>query len=219
MFDHYQHGIILEDISSETTENGRYYFTPNGKKYPSVTTVLSGLSKDKLVKWKERVGEEEAKKVSLQATNRGTEVHLIAEEYLNNIPTYKKGKMPVNLFTFNQIKPILDERINNIWFQEAPLYSDYIEVAGRVDLIAEFDGKLSIIDFKTSKRIKDKKEIKSYFMQESFYAVAFEERTKIPINQLVTIMTVDDSSPLVFIEKRNDHIHDFIKIRKSFKTA
>ena len=113
---------------------------------------------------------------------------------------------------------MLDANLDNIWFQEAPLYSDYIKVAGRVDLIAEWEGKLSIIDFKTSRKPKKREWIKNYFMQESFYAVAFEERTKKPIKQLVTIVMVDDDSPQVFVESRDDHIHDFILLRKKYFT-
>lgn len=216
MFHHVQHGIVLKDIHCDTTENGRFYYPSPDKKYPSVTTVLSIQEKSGIEDWKKRVGEEEAKRVLTQAGTRGTEVHLIAEEYINNLPHYARGKMPANLFTFNQIKSLLDENLDNIWFQEAPLYSDYIKVAGRVDLIGEWKGKLSIIDFKTSRKPKKKEWIKNYFMQESFYAVAFEERTKKPIKQLVTVVMVDDDAPQVFIEDRDSHIHDFISLRKQY---
>ena len=216
MFNHMQHGIVLEDIHCDTTENGRFYYPSPDKKYPSVTTVLSIQENSGIEDWKKRVGEEEAKRVLTQAGTRGTEVHLIAEEYINNMPHYARGKMPANMFTFNQIKSLLDENLDNIWFQEAPLYSDYIKVAGRVDLIGEWQGKLSIIDFKTSRKPKKKEWIKNYFMQESFYAVAFEERTRKPIKQLVTVVMVDDDAPQVFIEDRDSHIHDFISLRKQY---
>lgn len=217
LFNHVQHGIVLEDLECDTTENGRFYYPSTGEKYPSVTTVLSIQEKSGIEEWKKRVGEEEAKRVLTQAGTRGTEVHLIAEEYINNDPMYARGKMPANIFTFNQIKPLLDKNLDNIWFQEAPLYSHYIKVAGRVDLIAEWQGKLSIIDFKTSRKQKKREWIENYFMQEAFYAVAFEERTKKPIKQLVTIVMVDDDDPQVFIENRDDHIHDFIALRKKFE--
>jgi genome maintenance exonuclease 1 len=216
-FNHVQHGIVLPDPHCETTPNGRFYYPPNGEKYPSVTTVLSIQDKSGLEAWKKRVGEEEAKKISNQAAVRGTEVHLIAEEYIDNKADYARGKMPANLFTFNSIKPLLDANLDNIWYQEAPLYSQFIRTAGRVDLIAEWQGKLSIIDFKTSRKPKKKEWIKGYFMQESFYAVAFEERTGKPIKQLVTLVAVDDDEPQVFIEDRDNHIHDFIKLREQFK--
>lgn len=216
MFNHVNHGIQLPDLYCETTPTGRFYYPTGGGKYPSVTTVLSIQDKQGLEDWKTRVGEEQAKIVSFQATSRGTEVHLIAEEYIDNKPDYNKGKMPINTGMFNQIKPLLDEHLNNVWFQEAPLYSHFIEVAGRVDLIAEWRGKLSIIDFKTSRKLKKREWIKNYFMQESFYAVAFEERVGKPITQLVTLVMTDEGIPQEFIEKRDDHIHDFIALRKKY---
>lgn len=217
MFNHVDHGITLEDVGCDTTPTGRFYFPSNGNKYPSVTTVLSVADKgDGLEAWKKRVGEEEAKKILIQAGNRGTEVHLIAEDYLNNLPTWKEKRMPINLYTFKSIQPILDKRINNIYFQEAPLYSDRIKVAGRVDLIAEFDGNLSIIDFKTSRKPKKAEWITNYFMQESFYAAAFFERTSIPIRQLVTIVAVDDEEPQVFVEEPMKWLPSFLALRKKY---
>lgn len=216
MFNHVNHGIQLPNLYCETTPTGRFYYPTGGGKYPSVTTVLSIQDKQGLEDWKTRVGEEQAKIVSFQATSRGTEVHLIAEEYIDNKADYNKGKMPINVGMFNQLKPLLDQHLNNIWFQEAPLYSHFIEVAGRVDLIAEWRGKLSIIDFKTSRKLKKREWIKNYFMQESFYAVAFEERVGKPISQLVTLVMTDEGIPQEFIEKRDDHIHDFIALRKKY---
>jgi hypothetical protein len=216
MFNHVNHGIKLPDLYCETTPTGRFYYPPTGEKYPSVTTVLSVQDKSGLDEWKARVGEEEAKKIGFRATTRGTEVHLIAEEYIDNKVDYTKGKMPINVAMFNQIKSLLDNNLDNIWFQEAPLYSHFIRVAGRVDLIAEWQGKLSIIDFKTSRKLKKQEWIKGYFMQESFYAVAFEERVGKPISQLVTVVMTDENIPQVFVEKRDNHIHDFIALRKKY---
>ena len=216
MFNHVNHGIKLPDLYCETTPTGRFYYPPTGEKYPSVTTVLAVQDKSGLDEWKTRVGEEEAKKIGFRATTRGTEVHLIAEEYIDNKVDYTKGKMPINVAMFNQIKSLLDNNLDNIWFQEAPLYSHFIRVAGRVDLIAEWQGKLSIIDFKTSRKLKKQEWIKGYFMQESFYAVAFEERVGKPISQLVTVVMTDENIPQVFVEKRDNHIHDFIALRKKY---
>lgn len=216
MFNHVNHGIKLPDLYCETTPTGRFYYPTGGGKYPSVTTVLAIQDKQGLEEWKARVGEEQAKKTSLQATTRGTEVHLIAEEYIDNKPSYLQRKMPINIDMFNQIKPLLDKHLDNIWFQEAPLYSHFIEVAGRVDLVAEWRGKLSIIDFKTSRKLKKAEWIKGYFMQESFYAVAFEERVGKPIKQLVTLVMTDEGIPQEFIEDRDNHIHDFIALRKKY---
>lgn len=217
MFTHIDHGFELPVLTRETTEQGRKYFTPEGKTYPSVTTVLSIQDKSGLEAWKKRVGEDEAQRISTQAATRGTAVHKLAEDYLNNEEDWSKDAMPSNLFSFQQIKSILDKHVDNIWLQEQFLYSDYLEVAGQVDCIAEFDGKLSIIDFKTSRKPKRKEWIKGYFMQESVYAVAFEERTGKPITQLVTIITVDGEDPQVFVEHRDNHIKDFMELRLDFK--
>lgn len=217
IFNHIKHNIELPVLTRETTAEGRKYFTPEGKSYPSVTTVLSIQDKSGLNEWKKRIGEEEAKKISTQAATRGTAVHKLTEDYLNNIEVYMKDHMPSNIFAFKQIQSILDKHVDNIWFQEQFLYSDYLETAGQVDCIAEFNGKLSIIDFKTSRKQKSRDWIHNYFMQEAFYAVAFEERTGKPISQLVTIITVDNDDPQIFIEKRDDHIKNFMKLRIDFK--
>jgi genome maintenance exonuclease 1 len=217
MFTHIDHGFELPVLTRETTEQGRKYFTPEGKTYPSVTTVLGIQDKSGLEAWKKRVGEEEAQRISTQAAVRGTAVHKLAEDYLNNEPDWSKDAMPSNLFAFNQIKDILDYRVDNVWMQEQFLYSDYLETAGQVDCIAEYEGKLSIIDFKTSRKLKKKEWIKNYFMQESVYAVAFEERTGKPITQLVTIIMVDGEDPQIFVEHRDNHIKDFMELRLDFK--
>lgn len=208
--------LVFEELDVDTTENGRYYTTPEGNAYPSVTTILSkGTDKSALEKWKKRVGEEEAQKVSTQASIRGEAVHEIAEQYLRNNPDYKKGHMPVNIVSFSYIKPYLDKHVGLIAGLELPLYSDFLRVAGRVDCIAKWDGIWSIIDFKTSKRKKTKEQVYNYMCQESCYAYMFYERTGKPIPQIVTVMTVDDSEPLIFVDKTKNYIDDFIKIRNS----
>lgn len=216
MFNHVEHGIQLEELGCDTTPTGRFYFPPSGEKYPSVTTVLGVQDKTALNAWRERIGEEAANKISVQAANRGEDVHLIAENYLNNLPDYKTKCMPINLMTFNTLKPIIDKHVNNIYFQEAPLYSHKIKTAGRVDLIAEFAGQLSIIDFKTSRRPKKAEWIEGYFMQESFYAAAFYERTGLAIKQLVTLIMVDDDKPQVFIEQPMKWLPKFMQLRKKY---
>ena len=152
-----------------------------------------------------------------QAALRGTAVHQLAEDYVNNAVDWNKGAMPANLFTFNTIKPLLDQRLDNVWIQEAPLYSERLSVAGRVDCIAEWDGQLSIIDYKTSRRPKKLEYVQSYFIQESVYAAMFFERTGVPIKQIVTVIAVDDNDPQVYIEKPMDHLHKFIALRKKYK--
>lgn len=210
-FEHVPVDLGYNDLIAETATTGRVYNTPSGKQYPSITTVLSILSEDAIKAWRKRVGEEEANRISTRASRRGTAVHLIAEKYINNEVDYKKGFTPDILESFRSIQPILDNRIGKVFGQELPLYSDYLNVAGRVDCIAEFDGVPSIIDFKTSRRVKTHDDIHSYFMQETAYAIMWEERTKRPIVNLVTIIAVDDNEPLVFKEHRDNWVKPLIE--------
>tara|TARA_B100001094_G_C18096791_1_gene753439 strand:+ start:459 stop:1130 length:672 start_codon:yes stop_codon:yes gene_type:complete len=216
---HFNHveAPTLTELIAETTDSGRVYNTPDGNRYPSVTTILSELSKASIIAWRKRVGAEEANRISTQAGSRGTKVHQICEDYLNNKPDYLDGQMPANVFTFKQIQPILDQYVDNIQYLEAPLYSDFLKTAGRVDCIAEFDGKLSIIDFKTSRKPKKKEWISNYFMQASCYAVMYEERTEIPVSRTVVIIAVDGSEPQVFVENRDNFIEEFVDARVSYK--
>jgi hypothetical protein len=194
---------------------GRIYTTPEGNRYPSVTTVIGAASDQKwLEEWKARVGEEQVRKISLQASRRGTAVHELAEQYLKNNPRYTQGHMPANIATFGQIKPILDKCITKIYGLEVPLYSDNLKVAGRVDCLAEWDGDLAIVDFKTSKREKRREDISGYFTQASAYSYMTFERTGLLPKKIVIVMMVDDGNPLIFIEKSKDWIEKFIEIRR-----
>ena len=212
--------VELTEMTAVTTDTGRQYETPEGITLPSITTVLSILSRDSIAKWRARVGEKEANRVSYRASTRGTAVHEICEQYVNNDPDYDKymainpdnGEMKLTTRTpdlidsFLKIKPILDERLTVVHAQEAPLYSTHLGVAGRVDCVGVFDGKLSIIDYKTSMKPKRLDWIKNYFMQESAYSIMWEERTGMPITQLVTIISVDNHEPQVFIEHRDNWV-------------
>ena len=211
------------DLETETINGKRFYKTPEGLLYPSVTTITSQHGKDKILEWRRRVGEEEANRISTKASNRGTKVHKICENYLNNEEDYARTNpahihktMPDTIAMFKSLQPLLDEHVNNIHALEIPLYSHHLKVAGRVDCIAEYDGKLSIIDFKTSSKLKEESWIKGYFMQCSAYAVMYEERTGIPVSQIVIMIAVDSEYPQVFIKKRNDYIKDFISYREAY---
>ena len=214
------------DLETETINGKRFYKTPEGDLYPSVTTITSQHGKDKIIEWRKRVGEEEANRISTRASNRGTKVHKICENYLNNEEDYARTNpahihktMPDSIAMFKSLQPLLDEHVNNIHALEIPLYSHHLKVAGRVDCIAEYDGKLSIIDFKTSGKLKEESWIKGYFMQCSAYAVMYEERTGIPVSQIVIMIAVDSEHPQVFIKKRNDYIKDFISYREAYDTV
>lgn len=207
--------IELEQLETVENENGRFYKTPQGELYPSITTVLGVQDNTSLEQWKQKVGIEEAERVSKKATNRGNRIHKLFEDFLNNIP------IEVDMFdadVFNKGSKLLKQHVNNIRVQEGGLYSHHLRCGGRVDLIAKFDRKLSIIDFKTSTKSKDKKYIENYFMQTSAYAVMFEELTKIPINQLVIVIMVDYDDPQIFVEKRDTWIKKFIEVRNLYKS-
>lgn len=206
----------LTELNTVTAHGKRFYQTPSGELFPSVTTVMSLYNKEAILEWRKRVGAEEANKISSKAARRGTKLHTVCENYLNNseIGTI----MPDTMGLFKQIQPIIDKYVNNVYAIEAPLYSEHLKVGGRVDCVAEFDGKPAIIDFKTSSRIKTEDKIHNYFMQCAAYAVMFEERTGIPIPRIAIIMAVENGSPLLFVKKRNDYIDDFIELRLQYES-
>lgn len=216
-FNHVDHGITLPKMTRKTTKKGRKYFTPEGNAYPSITTVLSILSKDSIMRWRKRVGEEEANKISHQAASRGTAVHKLAEDYIDNVDDWDSGAMPNNIYSFSHLKNIIDDKLNNVWFQEEYLYSDKLKCAGQVDCIAEWEGQLSIIDFKTSRKPKKLEWITNYFIQASFYAAAFYERTGIPIKQGVILITVDHDNPQVFKINTHEYLAQFLDVRQKYK--
>jgi len=201
-------------IKRTTNADGvRVYSTPSGTAYPSVTTVTGLHTAKQIAEWRARVGNAEANRISTRASTRGTRIHSYCEDYLRG------NIFEADIFDsemFNSIKPLL-ARIDNIHCLEDQLYSDHLQVAGTVDCIGEFDGKLSVIDFKTSSRVKSRDSIQHYFMQCAAYAVAFEERTKIPVGKLVVLMAVEDDKPIIFTEKRDDWIGEFVELRKQYR--
>lgn len=216
MFNHISHGIDLKNLESHTSTRGRKYFTDHGE-MPSITTVLSILSREAIADWRERVGEDEAKKILRKATTRGTSVHKLWEDYVNNVPNWENSENPFELGMFKQIQPELDKNLSNIWFQEAPLYSTKFQMAGRVDVIAEWGGKLSVIDFKTSGRLKKYDWVTNYFMQAAFYAAAFFERTGQPIKQLVVAIATDDGESQIFVEPVYPWLKPLMDVRDKYK--
>ena len=185
--------------------------------YPSVTTVL-GADKSKnegLQNWRERVGEEEANRISLMASSRGTAVHQILEDWiLDQEPVTKP--MPVHVETANGLKQLVSPYLGEVRMVEGQLFSHHLRTAGTVDLVAEFGGEMAIIDWKTSNWPKKRNQINNYFMQESAYAVMFEERTGIPVTKLVTLVAYKDGTQM-FVEKRDDWIEGFLKLRNQYE--
>ncbi len=200
-------------LERDTAADGRrVYKTPEGKLYPSVTSVTGITSTFNKSAWIQRVGVDEANRITQRALDRGTRVHSLCENYLLG------NELQVDMFDiemWTSMRKLVD-RIDNIHCLETPLYSDFLKAAGTVDCIGEFDGKLSVIDFKTSSRVKERDDIHNYFEQTAAYAVMFEERTGIPIGRLVILMAIDDDEPRVFIEQRDAWIAGFRRSRMMY---
>ena len=202
-FDHVTLNGELPEITTESIKGKRFYVTPEGNKYPSITTVLSDRNKEGIIKWRESVGNDVANQVMRQAASRGTAVHTLIENYLNNEELSKQDVLPVALFA--TIKSELDN-INNIRIQEGGLYSDKLGVAGRVDCIAEYKGKISVIDFKTSTKEKKEEWVENYFIQGSAYCEMYEERFLQPIEQVVILIVTEDGAVQTFIKDKRDYL-------------
>ena len=207
--------VELTPLSTTTIDGKRHYQTPDGNVYPSVTTITSLHGKEGILEWRKRVGEEEANKISNKAATRGTRVHKLCEDYLNNELSFE-GAMPNSIALFKQMQPFLDKYIGKVYGIECPLYSHHLRVAGKSDCIAQFDGKNAVVDFKTAKKPKQEHWIQNYFMQCAAYAVAFEERTKISIPRIAIVVAVEGDSPQLFVKKRDDYIDMFISYRKQY---
>ena len=203
VFEHANLDLGYADLDTDTTPERRLYVAPDGSKYPSVTTVLSIINEESIRAWRARVGEDEANKIGHRASNRGSAVHSIIEQYLKNEDTSEY--LPHIQQSLLNLKPILDKSIGKIYGLEVALFSQHLGMAGRCDCIAEFDGVPSIIDFKTSRRPKQKEKISNYFAQASAYAIMFEERTGMAIPNTVILMDVDDYGPVVFKEHRDNY--------------
>ena len=197
-------------------ETARLYETPTGERYPSVTTVLGKMTdKTALNEWRKRVGDEEANRVSARAASRGTSIHTMCEKYIlgEEIDT----SMPHNMMIFRQIKMILDEKVDIVRATECTLFSHHLQIAGTCDLIADYDGRLSIIDYKTSTKRKRKDWIEGYFLQCSLYAYMLWEMTGIGVKDIVVIIGVDDENEAqVFVERPSRYIEKAADMVRSY---
>ena len=198
--------INFEELKTKTVDKKRYYVTPEGNEYPSITTVLSPRGKKGLMKWRKRVGEEVANHICNKAATRGTKVHKMCEDFLNgeDMTHHKKDFLPYCLF--NELKDKTFDNINEVIAQEVTLYSDKYRVAGRTDLIAEYKGELSIVDFKTSTNERKDSYNENYYIQTSAYAEMFEELTGKPINQIVILVVTENGTVQEFIKDKQEYI-------------
>ena len=218
MFNHLE-GYESVQLPTQTIDGKRYYETPEGKHYPSVTTVTGMLNAKWIKKWRKAVGEEKANKISRQASIRGTRYHQLQEDFLNNELTEERLKKatPLDLMMFNQTKE-LTSKLGDIYMLEGSMYSDKLEMAGRVDCVAEFAGKVSVIDFKTSTKHKTPSKIKNYFLQETAYETMFEEMYGVPIERIVTIVAVEETGQSqLFVEEPNNWLEQLQELRAQYK--
>ena len=214
-FEHCNHLGDLE-LEKKETNGIRLYNLPDGQWVPSITSVTSFYNRQIFIDWRKRVGVEEANKITKKATARGTDFHEAAQNYLLNLELDWNDYQPTTKFMFHHATPYLD-KINNIHAIERTLYSEYLGLAGRVDCIAEYEGELAVIDFKTSNKIKPEKWLENYFVQEMFYASAYYELTGIPVTKLITLMVTPSGDVKVF-DKRNkgDYIKLLVRYIKEF---
>ena len=218
MFNHLE-GYEAVSLPTENINGKRYYTTPEGKHYPSVTTVTGLLNKKWIKAWRKKIGEEKANKISRKAAGRGTRYHHLQEDFLNNKLTEERLKeaTPLDLMMFNQTKE-LTSKLGDIYMLEGSMYSNELEIAGRVDCVAEFAGKVSVIDFKTSTRRKSPSQVKSYFLQETAYATMFEEMYGVPIERIVTIVSVEETGQSqLFVEEPKTWIESFKELRNQYR--
>lgn len=210
--------IELPEVKQVNEEGSRYYTSDGEVKYPSVTTILGSdpEKKKSLMEWRKRVGEEEANKIGTQAARKGTAVHNLIEAYITN-ETLPEA-MPNELASFHLLRDAANKYIDNIKVVEGKMLSHHLRCAGTVDCIAEYRGELAVIDWKTSRRLKRKTMIDSYFKQAAAYAVMFEENTGIPIKQLMIIMACETGELQLFKEQRDDWIDSFIELRDYYET-
>lgn len=203
-------------VLKEQPGGKRFYVTPEGNKYPSITTVLSHNPKKWLEEWRSSVGHTKAKKITEDAGFRGDEMHLIFNKYLKNLDV-GSSHLPIPMQLFRMARPYLN-KISNIRCLETPIYSDRLKIAGTVDCIADYNNVLSVIDFKSSTRTKLKENITDYFCQATAYAVMYEELTGEPIDNIVIIISVDQGlSPLIFKETIDKYIKELFKSIKNYR--
>ena len=211
--------IEIPELKTKNINRKRFYQTPNGKLYPSITTVLNKKKMQGISEWRKKVGEDVANYIARTAANRGTKVHHMCEDFLNNNfdeEVHKKNFLPYVLFS--QMKPILMQKVNNILAQECSLYTDKYKVAGRVDCIAKYDGVPSIIDFKTSTKERNDDWNESYYIQASAYSEMFEERTSIAIPQIVILVVTEDGVVQEFVKDKGEYLPMLVEAIDDFTT-
>tara|TARA_Y100000004_G_scaffold195801_1_gene263910 strand:- start:683 stop:1372 length:690 start_codon:yes stop_codon:yes gene_type:complete len=211
----------LEHIDLKTiTVDGKRYYTAEGQedefRYPSVTTVTGLLNREHIKLWRERVGEEKANKITKQATTRGTKFHQYIEDYLRKEKEYIEFDNVLQEGMFKAVQPVLDEIIPIAL--EAPLYSNQLQMAGRVDCVGIFAGALSIIDFKSSSKPKEEYMAKQWFIQMTAYAIMVEELTGKPVEEITAIVGIEGLNTFqLFTSTPDEHVEELVQLRKQYR--
>ena len=212
----------LQKLPRRNVNGKRLYETPDGSFYPSVTTITGQMTKKAITEWRQRVGEKKANEITKVAAARGTSVHKLCEHYI--LGTMDQVEvMPSNKEMFDAMSNHLAETVGTVYAVEGFLYSDFLRSAGQVDMVAEYNGTLSIVDFKTSKKKKKEEWIQNYFVQAAAYSFMFEERTQMQVGQLAVVIGVDgEDEPQVFIKntkERNQYLLQFLSLREQFDAS
>ena len=206
----------IPDLNTKNIDGKRHYLVPDPRSgeesalaYPSITTLLGWYSGFGIQKWRDKVGHEEANKITRQAASRGTAVHKIVEDYITNnienLDSYLTEVMPTYHADFLKFQKLIDKNLGTIYGIETALWSHEYHVAGRSDCIAECDGKMSIVDWKTSRKVKKREHVENYFLQGTFYACAYTELTGTEVDYLNIVMVPENEEPVIFTE----NIHDW----------
>ena len=210
---YFQHELLPKlDIPRVEVDGKRYYMTPEGERYRSVTTILSKLNATDIQRWRDRVGNEEANRISNKASTRGTKLHTMMEEYVGNEEDFALNKMPTTTSLFLDIQPFVDNNLDLVYGIEYPLYSDRLRAAGTSDLICRYNGKATILDYKTANKPKREEWIQNYFVQSTAYAIMVKERYDMEIEQIVIMIAVDNDQPQVFVRDPNEFVKKTIDI-------
>ena len=205
--------LEVPELEAITTDVGRVYKTPDGA-FPSITTVLGRLSRDGINSWRKRVGNEEANRVSRVSSNRGTRIHKLCEDYINNKELNIKS--PLDKEMFMNMQEVMDGFVGEVYGQELPLYSKHLGIAGRVDLVCKGNGTTAVVDFKTSAKFKKREWVNAYYMQATAYCIMLEEITGMPVDRFVILIGVDQEPPQTFYGKRDDNIAGLIDAIKGY---
>lgn len=205
--------LVKQELNKVEVGGKRFYQTPDGNQYPSVTTVTGFAKKEFFAEWRRNNPAESAR-----VCTRGTRFHSLVEKYINNeLPERSKINF-ADLFLFAQAEVEID-KIDNIHLLEATLWSDTLKLAGRVDCVAEFDGKLSVIDFKSASKEKPASDIKEYFMQATAYAIMYQERYGTPIENIVIIMSSEDGMVNVYQKNPIEYVPSLFEAIKEYNSS